>query len=154
VILSTMSTTTIVFSKIINAPIADVIAILHDSPRMIRLNPLVISVVQSAQDPQLYTITGKMTLGGVIPMPPFSSTARYTSLDDGVDVDVKAMGLLTARNEWRAKEIGERQCEVIETVSMDVSWLLKPFVMRTMKPAHTDMLEVMAKELENSEGRQ
>ncbi|KDQ10317.1 hypothetical protein BOTBODRAFT_36419 [Botryobasidium botryosum FD-172 SS1] len=147
------TTTRVVLSKITNARIADVIAILHDPPRMARLNPTVISVVQSAEDPQLYTITGKSMLGGIIPIP-FSCTTRYTPVDDGVNAETEATGLLTGRNEWRAKEIGDHQCEIIETASLDVSWLLKPFVTRTMHQSHTDMLEALAKELESPGERQ
>ncbi|KDQ10316.1 hypothetical protein BOTBODRAFT_58219 [Botryobasidium botryosum FD-172 SS1] len=143
-----MSTATIVSSKIINAPIADVISILHDPPRMAHLNPLVVSVVQSAEDPQLYTITDKMKLGGVVPMPSFSYTARFAPVEDGVDSEVEAMGLLKSHNQWRARAIGESQCEVTETAFVDVSKFFKPFVMRTTKQAHADLLETMAKELE------
>jgi len=74
---------------------------------MARLNPLVVSVTQSADDPHLYTIVDKIKLGGVIPVPSLPYTARFTSVGDGMDSEIEAMGIFKSRSQWGAKAIGE-----------------------------------------------
>jgi len=144
-----MSSSTVSSSKIIDAPIADAITLLHDPPRLAGLNPLVVSVTQSHEDASEYTIVDeKISLWGRISIPTLPYNAKFLSLDDGVNVDVRAMGVVKLQNQWRAKALGEDQCEVTETILVDAPWILKSFVMRTLKQSHVELLEAMASQLE------
>ncbi|KAF8584979.1 hypothetical protein K439DRAFT_1344575 [Ramaria rubella] len=131
----TVMPTTITSNKVINAPLSKALAVLHDPPTLARLNPLVVAMVQDTRDPNLYTITDRMTMFGITVGRQWAYTAKFFFTEDGVDTDIEAAAGVKLKNQWRAKAQGDK-VEVTETVTIEANAFVRPFVIYTLKTSH------------------
>lgn len=153
-------TRTLTSSKIISSTHASVLLYLNDPHALIRLNPLVISIVEldSAPGTRTFVVTDKLSFLGLTT----TYTVSLSQSEHGVDGDVRAGMGTRLHNRWRVKELdGGAGVEVEETVTINVrpshpelyrvflTWiqafcLLMPFISSTLGRSHRDMLEAMS----------
>ncbi|KAJ7292624.1 hypothetical protein C8J57DRAFT_2991 [Mycena rebaudengoi] len=137
-------------TKRINAPVADVIATLHDFDRMIRLNPLVTSSTVDPTNPNVFTVVDKLPLFLGITIPT-TYVATFESLPNGMNTDNTASAGVKLHNEWRAVEV-DGATDLTETDTVTANLLLMPIVKSQLQTAHDELFETLASQLEAAAG--
>ncbi|KAG5648042.1 hypothetical protein DXG03_007077 [Asterophora parasitica] len=146
------STKTISFKKTIHALPDAVLALLHDPKVLFAANPLIAGVIQDPSKPHTYTITDTLVVLGY-----FTTTTKYTAqLDlhkDGVDTAVVASLGTRLRGQYRIRA-GENGTTVLEEdTAVEGFSLMMPYIIKTMAPAHEQILESVAAKAENRDSR-
>ena len=104
-------------SKVVHAPVADVLAALHNPVLLITLGPLCTRCVVDSVDPDLYTITDRIKVlwfhTGT------SCKAKFVRLDNGIETTFNAGFGLVVKTQWTAKAIPEGT-EIVAKCSVKV----------------------------------
>jgi hypothetical protein len=108
---------TLTLSKVVNAPIADVLAALHNPVLLITLGPLCIRYVVDSVDPDLYAITERIKMLWFHTETSF--TAKFVRLDNGIETIVNAGFGLVIKTQWTARSVPEGT-EIVEKCSVKV----------------------------------
>ncbi|KAJ7157987.1 hypothetical protein C8R43DRAFT_948826 [Mycena crocata] len=140
-------TSVITSTKHINAPVSDVIAALHDFPRMINLNPLVTSSVVDSNDPNTFTITDSLPLFLGLSVPT-TYTATFEAVADGMNTNSTASAGVKLRNEWRAVASATGGSDLTETDTLTANFLLSPIVTSQLQTSHDELVNTLAAQLE------
>jgi hypothetical protein len=104
-------------SKVVNAPIADVLAVLHNPVLLTTLDPLCIRQVVDSVDPDLYTITDRIKVFGFYTETSFK--AKFVRLDNGIETTVNAGFGLVIKTQWTVRTVPEGT-EIVEKCSVKV----------------------------------
>jgi hypothetical protein len=104
-------------SKVVHAPVADVLAALHNPVLLITLGPLCIRCVVDSVDPDLYTITDRIKVLGFHAETSFK--AKFVRLDDGIETTVNAGFGLVIKTQWTVRGVPEG-AEIVEKCSVKV----------------------------------
>jgi len=137
-------------SKLINAPVDDVIRLLHDSVTLIRLNPLVTHVEVDPSNSSLYHIKDDLPfMGGKFET---EYTVQFTYLDDGVGSVARA-GLGTVlKGTMRARAV-DGGTELSEDVTIEALFLVMPFIIKSFEKSHQEMLSRIAQRAQENVSR-
>ena len=104
-------------SKVIHAPVADVLAALHNPVLLITLGPLCTRCVVDSVDPDLYTITDRIKVLWFHTETSFK--AKFVRLDNGIETTVDSGLGLVITTQWTAREVPEGT-EIVEKCSVKV----------------------------------
>ena len=104
-------------SKVVNAPIADVLAALHNPVLLITLGPLCIHHAVDSVDPDLYTITDRIKVLWFHTETSFK--AKFVRLDNGIETTVNAGFGLVIKTQWTVRTVPEGT-EIVEKCSVKV----------------------------------
>jgi hypothetical protein len=104
-------------SKVVRAPIADVLVVLHNSVLLITLGPLCIRQVVDSVDPDLYTFTDRIKVFGFHTETSFKT--KFVRLDNGIETIVNARSGLVIKTQWTAREVPEGT-EIVAKCSVNV----------------------------------
>lgn len=141
------STASVTTTRKINVSPHLALAYIHDTERLVRLNPLVTAVEKTAKE-NTWRVTDRIKLLGFIPY-----NTHYeifaSLLPDGSDITVTAALGIRSFSKWRViTEEGQgAECTVTEEASISAPKFLLPFVRGTLKESHEQMQERMEKEL-------
>ncbi|KAK7035660.1 hypothetical protein R3P38DRAFT_3311689 [Favolaschia claudopus] len=140
-------TSTISSTKHINAPVADVVAALHDFERMIKLNPLVTKAEQDPNDPNTFSVTDSVPLFLGISIPT-TYTAKFQALPDGMNTDNAVAAGVSLHNEWRAVANASGGTDLTETDTLTANILLSGIITSELTKSHDQLVDTLAQQLE------
>lgn len=129
--------------------LANALKAVQNPSLMIHLNPLVISCTQDEEDECLWHIRDTIKMMGYSML--IEYRARIVKTADGVDVSSKAgMGTLLS-NYWRVRAVASG-VEISEEVQIQAFRPLMPFIIRTLRISHRNLLHRLVDQLDKEDG--
>lgn len=120
---------------------------LRDFETLIRLNPLAQSITRlndgDTGDSSLYKIVDRLKLCGIT----FSQsyTAKFTIINDGLLVLVKAGKMVSINARWLVEDDGLNQVKLSETVQVECPRILQSYIISQIKSNRVSLFQGLCK---------